>query len=521
MKTKNKFYLLALCALACVLMNTKTMNGQFNNAQSVQEFSATTGALTPAATATGNDILDVSGDVYAVSVWDDPSSSDPGIGWRHIPSGGGSPIDGYSKFAQTTDIFDPDVCLVDYSGNIYAIAVYCKRSSPDTYYWEVFLWTGGGTNAFVTQGANSFSSDTYNTTLNIDSDDNDHFAIVWDNTTPRCSIRTGYNNSGTPALNGPAPVASGSSPDVSLNWDGVTEYVYVTYLNNSGNLNLDRATYAASPSFSNIISVSPQTSCTYYYPRVACPNSSGSATDWTVVVEENDGSNYYIDGFNNNSGSTRKIYNDGNNNSPANITSVPNHFPVVTYDDTSPRIWIGWTMDNSGGGIGGSTPPTASDVYPIVLKCDNTATIPASSTYWEVPYYTNLTGNDGYDQLSLAGRYGADKLFLTFADVVNSDVMHKIIDPISTATQFKTVSGMMLNETMAGKDLAINFPDGILTMSVFDITGKKVLMERGRGSQIQQIFRDWFAGTNHKSIYLLRINSDEGFNLSKKIMAGY
>src|SRR5262245_33650467 len=76
---------------------------------------------------TGNDIFDFGGSTYEVSVWDDNTGPNAGLGWKN-----GS-ASGYVPFSQPS-VTDPDVCLAkDGGNNIYALVAYYAGNGINTY----------------------------------------------------------------------------------------------------------------------------------------------------------------------------------------------------------------------------------------------------------------------------------------------------------------------------------------------------------------------------------------------------
>jgi len=229
-----------LLLLALMLMNINLFAQFFTNA-SATEYSATNtnGGIVPRIT--GNDVMNLGSNWYSVSVWDDPSIPAPELAFRvQILT---NTYSGHTALAYT-DITEADVCLIEDGTNVFAIVVYIQGATP-TYYWEEFQWIGSGTNAFVSNGATSFTSGTTSTTLNIESDNGGRFAIVWDDATPNVWIKVGSMSGGAPTTPAGCSSAfvSGSSPDVSIVQYNLTTLVVITYLQ-SGDLKVGYETYS-------------------------------------------------------------------------------------------------------------------------------------------------------------------------------------------------------------------------------------------------------------------------------------
>ncbi len=515
-----------------MMLATVKMEAQFTGSTIFKDTAATVNANT--ARYTGNDALQNGSDIYRVSCWDNGSSA-IGMAWRVHYSA--SDYTGKLAFTSSSSTSPSDICLIEYHGGIYAVATYHQSGS---YFWEVFQWNTA-TKIFNSISNAVFATGSYGYTLHIDADENGNFAIVWDDSGPRMFVETGnpsgLNNSGT------AVQLSGDNikPDVAVFWNGSYEIVNITCIEqgSGGTLFVDKYTFSglasgSASSYQNVDFHIPASGYSYDYPRIACPNSSGDYRDWTVVVQEVDAPNalWYIVGFNDNAGtvSSAIIYNDGTSgNSPFPTLTYQNSFPVVTYDDNYPSdgIWVGWTLDWTGGAAGGTGQPTAAAVLPIVLKCDNVGmSVPVSgtTTYWEVPDAASLVTADSVAFLSLSGRHAKDYLFLTYnVNVLYNTPVHDIYTKglwgASSATSLRTantLSGSLQNivsESMINSDVECNF-------KLYNLKGELVFETTGNYVEILAYlkYNDFKLPS---SLYLSQIHSIDGLiNRSAKVFIG-
>jgi hypothetical protein len=117
---------------------------------------------------------------------------------------------------------------------------------------------------------------------------------------------------------------------------------------------------------------------------------------------------------------------------------------------------IGWTIDDNSGSLGS----TWTSYYPIVVRCDDDALVVSGQTYLDV---NNTLGN-GYlsDFLSLSGRHGSDKLYLTYfeSDLSSSyDVYHKVVTSISSANNLKLSPPSNFDELSDNDKIIVNLYD--------------------------------------------------------------
>lgn len=494
-----------ICMLLC--MFAAHSQAQYFSTPTVTEIAA--GASVICTSSTGNDILDVGSDTYRVSCWDQSTSGNSGFEYDVTVSS----VNYVARitFASSGTYTPDDICLVQRSGRIYVVAVYYVSGTG--YYWEVYGW--GGT-AFSLVSSSVFETSTFLNNLHIDADDTGDFIAVWDNPNGRIYAitgnPTGLYNSGTPVA-----IQSGTFPDVAVYSDGLHGHgVHVVHISDisGGNVRVHDYTYGSissgSPSGSLMHSSSPGINSYYDYPRIACPNSSGASTDWTVVFTHVFPASikWRVEAFNKNAGTvgSQINYNDGIAYDPfwdiLNATSV---YPVVTYDDNSPvNIWICWTFDNSAGYhlSGGEV----KAIYPIGLKCDNTA-IPLSGQLYNPVPITVIT-SDVMTFPAISGRYGSATIYLTFnGQIVNGSTVDDIYNKgVSTAaTTFRMAEDVApgLN-TM--KDLD---PSHIYSLTVFDMQGALVYSATDNYSNLLQNIK---TGNIHlpPAIYLARVNNMEG-----------
>jgi hypothetical protein len=169
-------------------------------------------------------------------------------------------------------------------------------------------------------------------------------------------------------------------------------------------------------------------------PRISSPNLLGGANEYEVVFEcTNNARTYYEMRGYNNAAAVGYKYNIGTFVPRGNTTSVPNHHPVVAYDQQN-NVNVGWVLDNSSGAISGAF----QSLYPIVVPCDNTGT-PTVSTYWETPRAGANFGNYfSLPYLALSGRHSLtyDSTFVSTYSLTNADFLTKSVI-INSASSLK------------------------------------------------------------------------------------
>jgi len=481
--------------------------------------------VSPVSRSVGNDIYDNGTDLVAVSTWGDTGSS-PGISWE---VSGSVSSTGYTTFTYTSNIVWSDVCLVFDGHDTWAIAVYHDASSSGTYYWEYFLWSQSGSVwGFYSQAVASFASGTFHHSLFIDSDDHANFAIVWDTDQDKVNIITGSQSTSAPILNnsGNAVTISsdGSDPDVSIfNGGSAPQHiVHIAYLQVS-NKHLIVESHLFNDLASGSLTSSPgvlnetPSSGDFYHPRIACPGSSGTSDDWTVVAERSDNINFWnIIGFNSDGGTigSEINYNDGSISTAA-ISGQNNYLPTVTYDN-SINVWVAWILDDLQG-----TYVYPAAIIPLGLQLNGQAT-GSSLNYWEVP--TNLIYLDEFLPSAISSRYGNSDLYLTYHYVTGSQIWSKIIDLSSSPSSFKTITkdDMYTSNTLTSIGLiSKHLIDGPIKINLIDVTGRIVL---SRPVYTLSVLNDLVYHSDLKpSIYVLEAHdlSDNTFIGVTKIVVQY
>ncbi len=469
---------------------------------------------------TGCDILEYAGDVYRVSVWE-PTGTTQSFGW--VVDISGTPYTGTLPFTATGTIGDPDVCLLikPESNEIFAAVVYYDVTNSEWdlefYQWDTFTLQFVSASIFIPLATGFFG-----TSINIDGNDHpsSEFAIVWDDVDD--VIHTTVGDMGSLVLYNDLTLTSGTHPDVSMFYDGTNDVVHLTYIEGGGDLNVVDYDFAdlvvgnaTSPTI--ILSYTP-TNGVYTYPRIACPTgASGIVADWTVVVEEMDLglSKYYIVGFCNSTGATPMIYNDGLTFSPADLTLVPNYYVSVCYDSNFPingGIWVGWQFDDSSFPYQYNSTTYTNYIeeagYSIILKCDQDA-VPILPDYLQVPSAITANNGDFSGFLSLAGRYGADELFLTFQNIIINgsnvdEINYKAVSNANTTSNFR--EGTTYNYEFPSLNQLKD--DALIEMSILNIEGK-LLFKESITKQDIQFKLNHYSKDLSSSIYLVSLKSKE------------
>jgi hypothetical protein len=468
---------------------------------------------------TGNDILDDGSDTYRVTCFTDGSGTyTPGITWDVHYSGSNYLLSipfSLSSLTNPINIFFADVCLVkDPNGVVHAVtAWYVTTMGGNGWEIEDFQWTGTG---FTSNGLTYLGAGTAGTAVNIDSDNNGSFVAVYDDNLTNIYVSTGnfsgstinVSNAGTPL-----PLAAqGAFPDVCLYFNYPTETVHETFVDAiNGDLVVDDYDFptlnggVVSPSSPHILDASP-TYNGYAHPRIACPTSSGALTDWTIVVEDFSHYNNYILGFNNTTGTTPIIYNDGSIISGATF-SLPNYLPVVTYD-THSYVWVGWNIDLRPTGLYSA----ASAQFPIVVACDKysypTIISPNSGLlYYEVPT-TPISTNDNEYLLSLSGRFATD-LYQSYYDANILDIKSKWINTNYVPNLRVDNKIVDLGQIGITNFLSNEPSDRLFSFAIYNVTGSLILKTEGDKTKIQHIIKNGFSKTQ-PSVFFANITSDDG-----------
>jgi hypothetical protein len=505
----KKFNYIRILPIFFILIYSIQTNAQFKVAGATETllYSSTTPR------ATGNDILeDGWSDVFKVSVWDVSSR----LGYQKNSGTVGTVA------LQNSNTWDPDVCLaLDAGGDIHALVVYYDITNSN-FILEVYDWSGS---AFTLQTgspivlANGISN-SYDYSINIDSDDDGNFVIVFnEGTNDELFIVTGDHSSFSAVNlnNGGNPVALGrygKTPDVCIYGDGTNRITY-TYINTSGNSVLvdsdDFSTLAGGGTANSNVHSGNPTSNGVYFPRIACPlGGNGSSDDWTVVFQATDATTVWeIWGYAFNSGMmnpTARHYTFYSGYT--DLTARQNLWPVVAYNNAStPTITVGWSFDHSGGGYGASW----TAFLPIVLICDDDGVPTTSGDYFEIPI---SLGNSWIgDFLSLSGRFATDDLYITYWESnasTSNDVYHKVKTTISTATDVRLTT--------------IDFEDfsneAKILLNLYDLTGRKIYTRVVSLEQIKPFLETEmkYLSTN---IYILEMISTEKQYTKKMKITNY
>ena len=520
---KNSNTSFQLLVLITLMFFTIGANAQFAPTTTVAENSCATGGVS--SKNTGNDILSYNGNQYMVTVTDDYSSTYGLNAGISMSINGGTPY--HTSFTVQQNIIDPDVAFVEVKGNVYAVVTYFVDGRY--YFIETFTVSGG---SLISCGIASFGWSTnlgsFGKAVNIDTDSQGDFAIVYDNNasvlyavtgsvSPTGTIALNWSSSPEIMLNNGTP--PGFAPDVAM-----IEYLSVNYVDftwvdsNTGSLqveqtllsNLSSGIGLLSP-FLGFISPTPIAGSNYYYPRIACPNPANamSNVDWTVVVEEtNFSTSYKIDGFNCTGGGYNQIvYNDGSGNSPVDLTMFLNSKPVVCYDSIANNVWVGWNFDNSLGSFSG--PAITNGLFPIVLTCDFSATILPGSMYLPVPRFLSSVDDD---LLSMAGRNSSFNLY-SFYSIRNSEDYYKAVSQTAPTLRQATPAINSLDSFINTAQNNIHKQDGntfgTSRLVFYDLTGKEVLTIPIQTAQNPQFLQE-FAVNHPSAIYLIRVINENG-----------
>lgn len=507
---KKYFHSISICVLLILVTTFRDLRAQFTEGVAAE---TNVSAAPVDAVNTGSDILDFNGSTYEVSVWDDNNQTSSGLFYKV------GNFQGRLYFTQTSFVTDPDVCLVNFGTSVFAIAVYYVSGGADTYYWEYFLWDNAN-NTFQFQAAASFATGVFGNTLNLDGNNTGNFAFIWDNPSQNVKVITGSVDAASASLHfsgNAITIATGSYPDLAMFRNALENQVDVVYIGTNGRIKLDFHRLSDLMIGSNSptsLYTSPQANFTYYYPRIACPNSIGSnPEDWTIVAEDNDGSSsYYIIGINNNDAFTGQnvvIYNNGTSaNSPYNTSDVPNLKPVVSYDK-SYKVWIGWALDNSTGILGAPTAKIA--MSPVALICDRRANVYFNQDYLYVP--SSVINGTSFSSLSLSGRY-SDKALFTYYNNQFTDVFTKTIDhsPMPSALKpgiHNTVSDLFgqLQQTLNAEHMDLE--SSLLSLRFYDANGRFIDLISGNFLKLREKWMDRQMTTTplKTGIYFVSINS--------------
>ncbi len=465
---------------------------------------------------TGNDIQDVGGTTYEVMVCDDPNGNNALLGWKV----GGST--GFTFIGQGAQILDPDVCLVkNGSGLVYALVVYYDPGSGE-FMWQTFNWVAGQ-QSFNALTPVSLAAGQYNKTINIDSEDNGNFAIVWDE--PGANIRMAFGQSPVaqlPQLSLGGAVLNlepGSEPDVCYYRNTSTSFrqIDVVYRNPAGYIIVDF--YKLNDLLAGSITPtqayrSPAPDLSYRNPRIACPiSATGESDDFTVVVEDTDGSStWYIKSFNANKCCSptfvTTIYNDGSTGySPYNLTQVPNTRPVVAYDNIDNTVWVTWNLDNMWGLL--SAPGAYIGKYPVAIAGDKRSEVIMGSNFLIVP--EGLVNNASMTHVSIAGTKSS-KIMFSYIDNTLFEAFSKSIPHLASINGLKT--SLQHNSFIAwlnAQELNQEKNKGPYDIKIHDLAGRLLTTFNGNAGEITRKINQFIQET---SVGMFMISARSSMNHS-------
>jgi hypothetical protein len=398
-------------------------------------------SLSTTPTIVNNDILDDGNDTYRVTAFSDAVGPRSGIMWECHYAGNNYTnslmLNYYSIYSRAVVNYIDVSVVKDINSNvIHALAVFSVNSIyRNQWILEDFIWNGTAfvSNPSIPQWSIAYGN--FGTTIHIDANTNGEFIVVYDDASGQLYHITGFIAGGVNLLSVYADQNFSLSPDVTISHDLFgNSFVYESAII-SGVLSINEGDFSniSSNSFS-INNPINNLGVIVSKPRISSPNFLGGANEYEVVFEcTNNARTYYeIRGYNNAAGFGFK-YNIGTFVPGGNTTSVPNHHPVVSYDQYN-NVNVGWVLDNSTGAISGAF----QSHYPIVVPCDNTGT-PTVSTYWETPRSGVNFGNYfSIPYLALSGRHSLtyDSSFVSTYSLTNADFLTKRA-VINTASSLK------------------------------------------------------------------------------------
>jgi hypothetical protein len=401
-------------------------SAQFTNAVSADNVYS----LSTTPTIVNNDILDDGNDIFRVTAFSDAVGPRSGIMWECYFAGnnysGDLPLNYYSVYSgAVVNYIDVSIAKDINSNVIHALAVFSVNSIyGNQWLLEDFIWNGTAfiSNPSIPQWSIAYGN--FGTTIHIDANTNGEFIVVYDDAGGNLYHITGILAGGVNLFSLINNTAYGSFPDITLSHDNSNfSYAYLSYIDNSI-LYIDKEYFTTlnTSSFSSPSMIS-NIGVLVSRPRISSPNIYGGAFEYEVVFEctNNARTHYEIRGYNNTAAVGFK-YNIGTFVPGGNTTSVPNHHPVVAYDQYN-HVNVGWVLDNSSGAISGAF----QSHYPIVVPCDNTGT-PTVSTYWETPRAGANFGNYfSIPYLALSGRHSLtyDSTFFSTYSLTNADFLTK------------------------------------------------------------------------------------------------
>jgi hypothetical protein len=385
-------------------------------------------SLSTTPTIVNNDILDDGNDTYRVTAFSDAVGPRSGIMWECNFAGnyytGDLPLNYYSVYSGAVVNYI-DVSIVKDINVIHALAVFSVNSIyGNQWLLEDFIWNGSAfiSNPSIPQWSIAYGN--FGTTIHIDANTNGEFIVVYDDAGGNVYHITGILAGGINLFGVMTDSQNSTNPDVTISHDlSGNSYIYMTFIN-TGILTIQEDYFSVAMGFPILNPNSIFNSgIIVSRPRISSPNIYGGAFEYEVVYEcTNNARTYYeIRGYNNASAIGYK-YNIGTFVPGGNTTSVPNHHPVLAYDQYN-HVNVGWVLDNSTGAISGAF----QSHYPIVVPCDNTGT-PTVSTYWETPRPGANFGNYfSIPYLALSGRHSLtyDSTFVSTYSLTNADFLTK------------------------------------------------------------------------------------------------
>lgn len=463
----------------------------------------------------GNDIHEVGGTSYEVAVFDN-QGNDAIIGWKV-----GAAI-GSTSLGSGNVVLFPDVCLVKNGSNqVFALVTYFDITTEEVKL-ITFQWLSG-TQLFNVVSQTVVSPGLVENTLQIASDDDGAFAIVWDEQGGQIRMAFGAaTGSSQPALlqGGQAfPLDAGVQPDVCVFRSSVTadRQVNVVYVNTVGIVAADAYDWSDLIA-GNIIPAqlyrSPNPDLQFSYPKIACPPSAyGKKEDFTIVVEDTDNNSiWYIKGFNKNLGSTATvdqfIYNNGsNNNSPWNISTVPNTRPVAAYDHLYETIWVSWNVDNQFGLL--NAPSANFGKFPVAISGSKRAGINPGASYLYVQ--TGSAFGNTVDAVSLSGHKSSKALF-TFNDKFAGQSFSKSVPhTFNIPTLRNQTSNQNFNSWIDQIISATGSSSSEIEIFIYDITGRTVMNKRIALTDAIKTLNT-FREVNTEGVYVLKSHTIDASN---------
>ena len=424
-------------AIAIGLFVTTPTSAQFTNAVIADNVYS----LTTYPSIVNNDILDDGNNTYRVTAFSDAAGPRSGIMWECFFAGnnysGDLPLNYYSVYSgAVVNYIDVSIAKEINSNVIHALAVFSVNSIyGNQWLLEDFIWNGSAfiSNPSIPQWSIAYGN--FGTTIHIDANTNGEFIVVYDDAGGNLYHITGFLAGGVNLLSVYTDQANSTFPDVTLSHDILwNTYVYESaIISGILTINEDPFSSVSIATFTNFSQLN-NLGVIVNRPRISSPNLLGGPNEYEVVFEcTNNARTYYeIRGYNNAAAVGYK-YNIGTFVPGGNTTSVPNHHPVVAYDQYN-HVNVGWVLDNSTGTISGAF----QSHYPIVVPCDNTGT-PTVSTYWETPRPGANFGNYfSIPYLALAGRHSftTDDTFVSTYSLTNSDFLTKWV-PINSSSSLK------------------------------------------------------------------------------------